>query len=81
MIIPGRDKVVRDWRITGAHPRGAMMWFDPETEIPLLRSLPSDSDEDDQMNGVGELSGTFEEEEGVPCEGSDSAGGDDDLPF
>ena len=76
------ELVVRSWRITKANPRGFMMWFDPDVEIPCLRSLPPDSDGYDPFYEGGALLGTFEEEGGVPCEGSDSEEtDDDDLPF
>ena len=37
--------LVRAWRIVGADPFGAMMWFDPGVEQPLLVRLLSGSDE------------------------------------
>ena len=33
---------VRSWRVSSAEPRGAQMWFDPDTEIPCLRSASPD---------------------------------------
>ncbi len=88
-------KVVRQWRIQLAEPRGCTMWFDPECEVPMLGSLPRDGVKVDgwyeggalRDEGPGEqlqLEGTTREEGGVPCEGDAATKGneeEDDLPF
>ncbi len=40
MPAEGSKIVVRSWRITGADPSGAMMWFDPTRETPMLVATP-----------------------------------------
>ncbi len=31
--------VIRNWRVMRAEPTGALIWFDPEREVPSLRAL------------------------------------------
>ena len=82
----------RMWRITVAEPRGCMMWFDPDREIPMIGSLPSDSEDSEAYYEGGALDevrvpgadGTTVEEGGVPRKGGEtktSATDGCDLPF
>jgi len=78
-------KPALSWRITAADPRGMMMWFDPLTEEPAVRStLPPYSEEGlPHVEGRDE-GGTYTEGRGVPCEGSAAEPTDrdqSDLPF
>ena len=76
---------VRSWRILGAEPSGALMWFDPSREIPMIRSaLPPGGEDVDGFYEGGALEGTLDQEEGVPRKGGEtktSEDGCDDLPF
>jgi len=77
---------VRSWRVTGADPRGCMMWFDPATEVPMLRHRPPDSEESQELWMSSPLGGTIPGRKGVPGEGSaprvtEETMYDDDLPF
>ena len=64
---------VRRWRICKADPSGLLMWFDPDSEVPCLRSLPSEQ-RDDDFNYLGYRwkDGTLERKQGVPLVGGDS---------
>jgi len=62
--------VVRAWRVTGAEPHGMMMWFDPASEVPSLRSRPHDCEDGSELPLFE--SGTPEVVEGVPCEGRET---------
>jgi len=85
MASAGEVIVVRSWRITGAEPSGAMMWFDPDREVPCLRSLPPISEDADGFYEGGALGGTLREERCVPLEGSEAStvteDSNGDLPF
>ncbi len=65
-------EVARMWRITTAEPSGAMMWFDPEREIPMIRTPPPDSEDFYEGGALLAFEGTLMEEEGVPLEGGDA---------
>ncbi len=86
------DDVARMWRITAAEPSGCMMWFDPEREIPMIRTPPPNSEGFYEGGALLGFEGTLMEEEGVPLEGGDartseerpnagSGGSSPDLPF
>ncbi len=72
---------VRSWRIQQADPTGSTMWFEPGREVPLLVSLPCDSEFVDMH--TGEVDGTYGQEEGNTCEGGDAETShiQEELPF
>ena len=79
---------VRSWRIMDAEPHGAMMWFDPDREVPSLRSLPHGGEEiegEASRSAEGlERCGTLREVGGGPLEGGDAKMSDhktNELPF
>ena len=70
------------------------MWFDPDREVPSLRSLPTGSDESEdrlieghaqaELEQRTEADGTLREVGGVPCEGDAAKMSEDssnDMPF
>ncbi len=70
-------KAALSWRITKADPSDLMMWFDPTCEEPAVRRIPPrDSDLTDLSMfhdlAESEVSGTYGNEEGVPCKGSEA---------
>ena len=67
-----RLEVARMWRITAAEPSGCMMWFDPDREIPMIKSPPPDSEDFYEGGALFVFEGTLMEEEGVPLEGGDA---------
>ena len=68
----GGQIVVRSWRITGAEPHGAMMWFDPEREAPQLRIITHPNSEETLMGFEGAGEGTILRMGGVPRKGSEA---------
>ncbi len=77
---------VSSWRITQAQPTGMMMWFDPEREVPLLRTASVLEREELGYYEGGALDGTVSRTEGSAEVGGDapedpSVDEDDDLPF
>jgi len=70
---PGSEITVCSWRITKADPSGFMMWFDPQTEVPMLM----------RAKALGPPS--FEDgHDGKSVDGTDEKGGGSsflDLPF
>ena len=67
------EVLVRNWRITGALPRGANAWFDPSLEYVRIFDIPHpDSDEGQSLLtkvATGEFEGYLDRVSSVSADG------------
>jgi len=57
-------KIISNWRISRGDPSGLLLWFDPLTEVPLLRELTK-GEQAVKLDSIISVGALDEDEDGV----------------